>query len=174
LSGEKPINKFVRDYKGIVIYNGLYKKIVELGRMYLNNFAKKRIATKTDVVALEICHECGFILNNGDLVLCRESKNMFYNALYAKLFQGLDLENSIKFEVVTINGEKCLKLSDNYGSLNTPHTKLTDLQNDWKSYQNCDLTITPSESQKVVIQNICTQFDVNKKDVLTSTSNLSV
>ncbi len=174
LSGEKPINKFMRDYKGIVIYNGQYKKIVELGRCYLNNFAKKRIATKTDVVALEIVHESGFILNNGDLILCRESKNMFYSALYAKLFQGLNLENSIKFEVQTINGVKCLKLSDNYGSINTPHKKLSELQTDWKAYNNCDLTISPSEGQRVVVQNICTQFNIDKKNILTNTLTLSV
>ena len=174
IAGMRPINSFIRSHKGIIIYSGLYKKIKDNAKFYINSFAKKRIATKENVVSLEICHETGFILNNGDLMPANSKSLIYYNALYAKLFEGFDLKDSIKFEISSINGEKCLVISDNYGSDGAVFTKMADLQSNWKTYDNSALTISPTKEQKIVIKNICTQFNISEQNIIYATHNLTV
>lgn len=174
VAGNRPINSFIKNYKGIIIYSGLYKKIKDNAKFHINNFAKKRIATKENVVSLEICHESGFILNNGDLMPSENRAQTYYNSLYAKVFEGFNLQDSIKFEVVDICGKRHLMLSDNYGSHDTTFTKISDLRAEWKAYENCDLTVSPNKEQEIVIKNICTQFNIKEENILYKSKNLTL
>lgn len=177
ISGLAPIGSFINEYKGIVDYSGTtYNKALNTRYHFINHNAKKAVIDKRHIVALEIVTDFGIIFSDGDFTLA-ESKNKILNsALYHKLFMGRDLTGSIKFEVQIIDGEKCLVLSDNYGSYNDKdyHTA-SALEKDWKTtYADCDLTITPTPEQEIVIQNLCTNYCINPKNIVNLTSGVTV
>lgn len=168
ISGKHTINQILSDYLGKIDYSSTpYEKILQ-GQTYATNRAKKAVLPTDKVATLEICCNSGFILNNGDLIQDVRSTTL-NSSLYQKLFEGTDLTNSIKYNIIqTINGYS-LQLSDNYGSYYQQFNSIKDLINTWdKEYSNCELSIKPNREQKIVIQNICNSFNISHSNIQTS------
>lgn len=173
LSGLIPINSFIKDFKGIVDYSGtVYNAPSNIKTTYIYDKANYRMFDKQEIYALEICDKFGFVTSNGELALCPQRKDIINLSLYHKLFNGLDLTNSIKIEIENINGENYLILSDNYGCRNNTNIKTAKaLKKEWiELYDNCPLTITPSKKQRIAIKNFCTNYDISSNNIIYNSS----
>lgn len=163
LSGKCPISELKYRISGnLNFFNTIYEKIINNYDGHINYTACKKKVKKEEVVKLEIVIPHGFILPSGELIQ-GDIKN---SSLYLKVIEGKKLKGNIQFKVVEKQGEKFLILSNGYGSFNKKYSSIEELIKDWNKYDDCPLTISPTDMQKTVISNLCTQFDIPNKNII--------